>query len=330
MLVTQMDSQIPSFEERLRLEDAQLRLANLDTVQVNVGRLCNQACIHCHVEAGPKRTEIMDRCMAELTLKFARAARPTTADITGGAPELNPSFRFMVAELRCMGLHVIDRSNLTVLCEPGMEDLPEFLADNQVEIIASMPCYTEKNVDTQRGRGVYQKSIAALRILNDLGYAREGSDLVLNLVHNPLGADLPGPQDELEADYKRELDARFGLSFNHLYAITNTQIGRYAQQLKRSGENETYPSLLSKAFNPTSLHNLMCLHQVSVSWDGYLYNCDFNQTLNLRLGNGRAFRLGEMPAEEIVNHLVGRAITTGQHCYACTAGTGSSCTGTLV
>jgi radical SAM/Cys-rich protein len=325
-----MDIKILSFDERLLQENTQLRCLSLDIVQINVGRLCNQACIHCHVEAGPNRTEIMSRQMAELVLDFVEVTGVGTADITGGAPELNPSFRHLVLELRRSGRHVIDRSNLTVLLEPGMEDLPEFLAENEVEIVASLPCYTEENVDKQRGNGAYQKSVAALRRLNALGYGREGSGLVLNLVYNPLGAFLPGEQAALETDYKRELDARFGLFFNHLYTITNMHIGRFAHMLSWSGEIEDYSLLLARSFNPATLNNLMCLRQVSISWDGYLYDCDFNQMLDLRLRNGRQFRLGEKPAGEIAGHLEGRTILTGPHCYGCTAGVGSSCAGALV
>jgi radical SAM/Cys-rich protein len=327
---TQMDSRIPSFEERLRQENTRLRRLNLDTIQINVGKQCNQTCLHCHVEAGPNRTEIMDQPMAELALELVRTVGPTTVDITGGAPELNPSFRFLVAELRRLGRRVIDRSNLTVLFEPGMNDLPEFLARHQVEITASLPCYTLENVESQRGRGVYQKSVAALGHLNALGYGRDGSGLVLNLVYNPGGAFLPGSQSGLEADYKRELMSRFGLVFNRLFTITNVNLGRFAQTLCSSGEAEGYAFLLSSAFNTNTLKDLMCLRQVSISWDGYLYDCDFNQMLNMRLGNGRVFRLGQMPATELAGHLIGREICIGQHCYACTAGTGSSCTGALV
>jgi radical SAM/Cys-rich protein len=325
-----MDNIILPFEERLRQENTRLRRLSLDTVQINVGRLCNQACIHCHVEAGPNRTEIMDRRMADLALDFVETAGAGTVDITGGAPELNPSFRYLVAGLRHSGRRVIDRSNLTVLLKPGMEDLPGFLAENKVEIVASLPCYTEENVDSQRGHGAYQKSIQALGRLNGLGYGREGSGLVLNLVYNPLDAELPGPQEALEADYRRELDARFGLFFNHLYIITNMHIGRFAQMLRLRGEIDNYSILLARSFNPATLKNLMCLRQVSISWDGYLYDCDFNQMLDLRLRNGRVFRLGEMPAGEIASHLEGRTILTGPHCYGCTAGTGSSCAGALV
>jgi radical SAM/Cys-rich protein len=336
MTVSQMDSRILSFEERLRQENTRLRRLSLDTVQINLGKLCNQACLHCHVEAGPDRSEIMGQPMAELALEFIRAVGPTTVDITGGAPELNPSFRFLVAELRRLGLHVIDRSNLTVLFEAGYadlqasDDLSEFLARHQVEITASLPCYTQENVESQRGRGVYQKSMAALGRLNALGYGRDGTGLILNLVYNPGGAFLPGPQGGLEMDYKRELMSRFGLVFNRLFTITNVNLGRFAHALGSSGEAEGYAHLLSSAFNPNTIKDLMCLRQVSLSWDGYLYDCDFNQMLNMRLGNGRVFRLGQMPAAELASQLIGRGIYTGQHCYACTAGTGSSCTGALV
>ncbi len=320
---------LPSFETRL--EGTQLRCESLDIVQVNVGKLCNQSCVHCHVEAGPNRTEVMSPDTAALVLDFVRTAEAKTVDLTGGAPELNPSFRFLVREARKMDCHVIVRSNLTVLLEENQQDLPAFLASEKAEIIASMPCYTEENVDVQRGRGVYQKSVAAIRLLNSLGYGQDGSGLELNLVYNPGGANLPGPQVALEADYKRELMSRFGLVFNHLYTITNAGIGRFARALQASGESEQYDYILNNAFNPTTLGNLMCLHMVSVSWDGSLFDCDFNQVLGMQIGDhDGVLRLGEQPAMEIVRQLKGRAILTSSHCYACTAGAGSSCGGALV
>ncbi|MBI3304107.1 MAG: arsenosugar biosynthesis radical SAM protein ArsS [Deltaproteobacteria bacterium] len=317
------------FAERVRQEGAHLERVGIDTVQINVGKLCNQACVHCHVDAGPKRTEIMDRRTAELALELVRAAGAQTVDITGGAPELNPSFRFLVEQTRHEGRHVMDRCNLTVLFEPGQEDLAEFLAGMKVEVVASLPCYLEENVDKQRGRGVYDKSIQALRRLNAFGYGQEGSGLVLNLVYNPVGAHLPPPQPQLEADYKRELGARFGICFNHLYTLTNMPIARFAHLLQRQGKLEAYLELLATAFNPATLDGLMCRHLISVSWDGLLYDCDFNQMLDMRLGNGRPFRLGERPVAELVRLLAHRDILVGSHCYGCTAGAGSSCGGAL-
>jgi len=319
----------PPFAERIRQAGIRLKRSGIDTVQINVGKLCNQACVHCHVDAGPKRTEIMDRRTAELALEFVRAAKARSVDVTGGAPELNPSFRFLVEQTRHDGRHVIDRCNLTVLFEPGQEDLAEFLAGMQVEVVASLPCYLEENVDKQRGRGVYDKSIEALRHLNALGYGREGSGLVLNLVYNPVGAHLPPPQATLEADYKRELGARFGIRFNHLYTLTNMPIARFAHLLQREGKLDAYLELLATAFNPAALNSVMCRHLISVSWNGFLYDCDFNQMLNMRLGDGKPLRLGEQPAAELVRLLEHRGIQVGAHCYGCTAGAGSSCGGAL-
>jgi radical SAM/Cys-rich protein len=326
----EMKSGILPFEQRLRQESVNLKRHSLEVVQVNLGKLCNQSCQHCHVEAGPYRKEIMDRVMVENVIDFVKANQAKTTDITGGAPELNPSFRMLVKELSQTNRHVIVRSNLTVMAEPGMEDLPDFFREHRVEIVASLPCYTEENVDTQRGQGVYQKSIQVLRRLNGLGYGKEETGLHINLVYNPLGSFLPGPQADLERDYKRELSFRFGVSFNHLYTIVNINIGRFAKILQKLDEAEQYALLLGRSFNPATLGNLMCQRQVSISWEGYLYDCDFNQMLNMRLGNERAFRLGQAPANELAAQLIGQRILTGQHCYACTAGSGSSCTGALV
>ena len=324
-----MPPTVAPFAHRVRQEGQSLHRLAIDTVQINVGKLCNQACLHCHVEAGPKRTEIMDRHTAELTLDFIRNAAPQTVDITGGAPELNPSFRWLVEQNRGEGRHVIDRCNLTILFESGQEDLPQFLADQRVEIVASLPCYSEGNVTKQRGQGVYDKSIEALRCLNRIGYGTDDSGLVLNLVYNPVGAYLPPPQATLEIDYKRELGDNFGITFNHLYTITNMPIARFAHALRRDNKAEVYMELLASAFNPATLDRLMCRRQVSISWDGYLYDCDFNQMLDMKVGGGKPFRLGEKPSAELVRLLEQRAILVDSHCYGCTAGAGSSCGGTL-
>jgi len=324
-----MPPTVAPFAHRVRQEGQSLHRLAINTVQINVGKLCNQACLHCHVEAGPKRTEIMDRHTAELTLDFIRAAVPQTVDITGGAPELNPSFRWLVEQNRGEGRHVIDRCNLTILFESGQEDLPQFLADQRVEIVASLPCYSEGNVTKQRGQGVYDKSIEALRRLNRIGYGTDDSGLVLNLVYNPVGAYLPPPQATLEIDYKRELGDNFGITFNHLYTITNMPIARFAHALRRDNKAEVYMELLASAFNPATLDGLMCRRQVSISWDGYLYDCDFNQMLDMKVGGGKPFRLGEKPSAELVRLLEQRAILVDSHCYGCTAGAGSSCGGTL-
>ncbi len=300
------------------------------TLQINVGKLCNQACHHCHVDAGPKRTEIMTRDVAERTMELlGRSPKVDVVDITGGAPELNPNFRWLAAEARKQGRHVIDRCNLTVLFQPGMEDLPEFLAEHQVEIIASLPCYTAENVDKQRGRGVFDKSIRALQVLNQIGYGRPDSSLALNLVYNPLGAFLPPPQDRLEADYKKQLLEHFGIEFHHLFTLTNMPIKRFADFLRVKGEYAAYMSLLVNHFNPRTVPNLMCRSLVSVGWDGKLYDCDFNQMLEL----GMASSPGAQPLSiwdvESLSGLSGQRIATGSHCFGCTAGAGSSCGGTL-
>jgi radical SAM/Cys-rich protein len=318
-----------SFAARLRREGVYLTRSGIDTVQINVGKFCNQACLHCHVDAGPTRTEIMDRRTAELALEFIQAAKVRTVDLTGGAPELNPSFRFLVEQTRRDGRQVLDRCNLTVLLEPGQEDLPTFLATRGVEVIASLPCYLLENVERQRGRGVYEKSIEALRRLNAEGYGQEHSGLVLNLVYNPIGAYLPPPQAHLEAEYKRELGTKFGIRFNRLYTLTNMPIARFAHTLQREGQFDAYLELLATAFNPATLGSLMCRQLVSISWDGFFYDCDFNQMLDLRLGNGKPLRLGEQSNAELVCQLTRRDILTGSHCYGCTAGTGSSCGGAL-
>jgi radical SAM/Cys-rich protein len=300
------------------------------TLQINVGKFCNQACHHCHVEAGPKRTEIMPREVAERTMELlGRSPTVEVVDITGGAPELNPNFRWMVADARKQGRHVIDRSNLTVFLQDGMDDLPQFLADHQVEIVASLPCYTAENVDKQRGRGVFEKSIQALQILNRLGYGLPESPLLLNLVYNPLGASLPPAQDQLEADYKKQLKGHFGIEFHNLYTLSNLPIKRFADFLQASGKYSEYMGLLVNHFNPRTVPNLMCRSLVSVGWDGRLYDCDFNQMLELSMSPAPGtlgltlWKLGSFSG------LSGRRIRTGSHCFGCTAGAGSSCRGTL-
>lgn len=324
-----MSAAVLPFAARLHRTGVRLARTGIETVQINVGKLCNQACLHCHVDAGPQRSEIMERRMVELALEFVKAANARTVDITGGAPELNPSFRFLVEQLQRDGRHVMDRCNLTVLLEPGQEDLAEFLTSLQVEIVASLPCYLQENVEKQRGRGVYAKSIQAIRRLNELGYGRADSGLVLNFIYNPVGAHLPPPQLQLETAYKRELGTRFDISFNHLYTLTNMPIARFAHSLEREGKFDAYMELLATAFNPATLDGLMCRQLVSISWNGFLYDCDFNQMLELRLSNGTPFRLGERSAADLVRSLERRDIMVGMHCYGCTAGAGSSCGGAL-
>jgi radical SAM/Cys-rich protein len=313
------------FEQLLEEHGLTLRRAPLRVLQVNVGKLCNQACQHCHVDAGPKRTEIMTRETVDEVLAAIRRCRITTVDITGGAPELNPHFEYLVTEARAMGCHVMDRCNLTVFFVPGREHLPEFLAAQAVEVIASLPCYLEENVDLQRGRGVFQQSIAALQRLDRLGYGRENSGLALNLIYNPIGPYLPPPQTELEAEYRCELRARYGVHFNRLYTLTNMPISRFAHFLQRTGRHEEYMELLVSAFNPAAVAGLMCRDTVSVGWDGRLYDCDFNQMLELPMA-APYHHIRELGAEG----LEGASISRADHCFGCTAGAGSSCGGALV
>lgn len=308
---------------------APLMRKELTTLQINVGKLCNQACHHCHVEAGPKRKEIMPHPVARRILDLLEKERGiNTVDITGGAPELCPEFPTLVRESRRMGKHVIDRCNLTILFEPGMEGLAEFLTGNQVEIIASLPCYLEENVDKQRGRGVHRKSIRALQLLNSLGYGLPGSKLALNLVYNPLGPSLPPQQGKLEAEYKRELKQRYGIEFHRLFTITNMPIKRFAEALARSGETDKYMALLANHFNAGTVEGLMCRSLVSVGWDGRLYDCDFNQMLDMGLEDGRVDALNIWQIESL-SDLAKRSIAVGSHCFGCTAGAGSSCGGSL-
>lgn len=313
------------FGERLAMYGIELRAARVDTLQVNVGKLCNQACKHCHVDAGPARTEIMTRETAEQVIEVVRKFRIPTVDITGGAPELNPSFRYLVRESRKVSSHVIVRHNLTVVFEPGQDDLPEFFRDHSVEIVSSLPYFLEQQTDAQRGRGVFEKSIEALRLLNAVGYGIEGNGLVLDLVYNPVGAFLPPPQASIEVDFKRELMKRYGISFNHLYTITNMPIRRFLDYLRRSGNEERYMRKLVEAFNPATVDGLMCRNLVSVAWTGQLFDCDFNQMLEL----GVAPELPQTIADFDPERLAQRRIMTGSHCFGCTAGSGSSCGGAV-
>jgi radical SAM/Cys-rich protein len=302
--------------------------AETTTLQINVGKLCNQACHHCHVDAGPKRTEIMPAEIARRVMQIlANSDSIVTVDITGGAPELNPNFRWLVEESRRLGRQVIDRCNLTVLLEDSQRDLAEFLAARRVEIIASLPCYTAENVDKQRGRGVFEKSMLALRKLNGLGYGMPGSELSLSLVYNPVGASLPAPQGKLEAEYKQHLRDQHGIEFHQLLTITNMPIHRFEEDLQRQGKHDAYMELLKKNFNAATVHGLMCRSLVSIGYDGRLYDCDFNQMLEMELEQP------EKPATvwdvESFTGWAGRRIVTAGHCFGCTAGAGSSCTGAL-
>lgn len=296
------------------------------TLQINVGKLCNMACHHCHVEAGPKRTEVMpDHVADRLVEMLAKNPEIECVDFTGGAPELNPHVRRLVGAARRLGMRVIDRCNLTVLFEPGLADLPEFLAANEVEIVASLPCFSAANVEKQRGKGAFDKSVEALLLLNRMGYGRCGSALKLSLVYNPVGASLPPAQADLETQYKQELRRHFGIEFHELLTITNMPIKRFAHALQRDNDHERYMSLLVNHFNPGTLPELMCRSLVSVGWDGQLYDCDFNQMLEISLGAGpRTIWDVESLAE-----LEHAAIATASHCFGCTAGAGSSCSGAL-
>ena len=296
------------------------------TLQINVGWRCDLACTHCHVEAGPKRTEMMDRKTADRILALLRGSPSvSTVDLTGGAPELNAQFRHLVVGARALGLQVIDRCNLTILLEPGQEDTAEFLAEHRVRVVASLPCTSGETVDAQRGRSVFERSIEALHRLADLGYGRPGSPLVLDLVYNPPGPTLPPPQAELEATYRRELRERFGIEFHRLLTITNMPIRRFARALEREGKAEAYAALLIAHFNPETVSELMCRGLVSVGYDGRLYDCDFNQMLDLPLG-GKARTVWEVAD---LAELEGDPIETATHCFGCTAGAGSSCSGAL-
>ena len=315
------------FEETLSRHHLEIVRKPLEILQINIGKLCDLACLHCHVEAGPKRTEIMERKTAKRLMELLEKS-PTiqTVDLTGGAPELNLNFRYLVEESRTLGREVIDRCNLTVFFQKGQEETPFFLKQNQVQIVASLPCYSKENVEAQRGRGVFDKSIRALRLLNEVGYGKEGSGLVLDLVYNPIGPFLPPPQAELEADYKEELKELFGIEFHHLYTITNMPIRRFRRQLEQEGRLQKYREMLASHFNPVAAAGIMCRNLVSISWDGKIYDCDFNQMLEIPIG-GKRKTIWEIESFE---ELASEPILFANHCYGCTAGAGSSCSGALM
>jgi len=319
-------SGVPDFDEVLFRNELGLLETEqrIEVLQVNVGKLCNQTCAHCHVDAGPDRREVMDRQTAEQVIELLRRHPIPTLDITGGAPELNPSFRWMVGAARKLGRHVIDRCNLTVMLVKGQSDLAEFLAEHRVEVVASLPSFRKAGTDTQRGAGVFDKSIEALRKLNELGYG-SGGELKLDLVHNPVGAFLPGNQPSLERDYRRELEQRHGIRFDSLYTITNMPIGRYLEFLERSGNLQRYMELLVQSFNPAAAKSVMCKSYISVGWDGTLYDCDFNQMLAMPVDHGAPATLAGLLAAGDLR----RRIRTARHCFGCTAGAGSSCAGAV-
>jgi len=319
-----MHAPAQSFPLALQSHGLELRRIRTEILQVNTGKLCNLTCTHCHVNAGPARKEIITRATLERLLAWLEPTDIPTIDLTGGAPEMIPDFRWLVTRLRTQGRHVIDRCNLTILLEPGYGDMADFLAGNQVEIIASMPCYSPENVNAQRGDGVFDSSIQALQRLNALGYGRHGS-LPLHLVYNPVGAKLPGPQAELEADYKRELKEHFGIEFHRLYTITNMPIARFASWLRHNGKFVEYMDTLRAAFNPATVDGLMCRNTLSVGWRGEVYDCDFNQQLALQWREPQPLFLWDIDPARLEN----RAIALGEHCFGCTAGAGSSCTGVV-
>lgn len=311
-----------SFDEKLG--GAELFAETIDTLQVNVGKLCNQACKHCHVDASPKRTEIMPREVVDACLRVLKNFKIPTLDITGGAPEMIPDFRLFVTEARKLNTKIIVRHNLTVMFENGQEDLPEFFAANECEVVCSLPYFLEQQTDAQRGGGVFEKSIAALKRLNAVGYGVE-ENLALNLVYNPVGAFLPPSQEAIEADFKRELKQRYDIVFNNLFTITNMPIARYLDWLRRSGNEAAYMQKLLNAFNPATISGLMCRNLISVDWRGKLYDCDFNQMLELNLPANYPQTIFDFDFEKLKK----RQIVTANHCFGCTAGSGSSCGGTV-
>jgi radical SAM/Cys-rich protein len=315
----------PEFASLLEQHQLQLHHAKPVELQINLGKLCNLACHHCHVDAGPKRTEIMTWVTMEKILAWATTAKITQVDLTGGAPELNPHFREFCGALLELGITITSRCNITVLYEPGQEDLGQWYADNKIRLVCSLPCYTEDNVDAQRGKGTFDKSIAGLQQLNALGYGHD-PQLPLDLVYNPVGAFLPPEQSGLENDYRRMLQQEFGIHFSQLLAITNIPINRFAHALARDGELDDYQQLLVNNFNPQTVPGLMCRTQVNLDWEGRVFDCDFNQMLDIPLGGALEQQtLWELDVEGVA----GTKIATDRHCFGCTAGAGSSCGGTL-
>jgi len=317
---------LPPFETRLdQVGLLPLHATGITVFQINVGKLCNQTCRHCHVDAGPDRTESMSRETAELCIAALAKTDIPTVDITGGAPELNPNFRFLVEQARRLKRHVMDRCNLSVLLLPSQADLADFLAAHQVEIVASLPSYRPSQTDAQRGEGIFEKSIDALGLLNKVGYGLPDSGLLLNLVHNPVGAFLPPKQEAIEAQFRKELRTRHGIEFNHLYTITNMPVSRFLEFLVESGNYDGYMERLANAFNPAAAAGVMCRHTLSVGWDGTLYDCDFNQMLELPVSHNAPAHIRDFDPTQLNQ----RQIVTRNHCYGCTAGAGSSCGGAV-
>lgn len=312
-----------SFQQKLKSHEVPLTRGRFETLQINVGRKCNQTCTHCHVDAGPHRSEMMTEEVAHKVGVWIREHRPKTVDITGGAPEISEFFNYFVETARSVGSHVIDRNNLTIIETKSHAYLPEYLAKHEVEVVASLPCYLEDNVDEQRGDGVFQKSISALKKLNAVGY---GSTLPLTLVYNPIGANLPPDQSELEADYKTELKARYGIVFTRLFAITNLPIARFAVDLRAHGQWDYYMELLANNFNPTTVDGLMCRCTINIGYEGEVFDCDFNQMLRMQQqADARPLYLWDVTPESMET----QSILTANHCFGCTAGHGSSCSGAL-
>jgi len=314
----------PQFSEVLVKHDIRLRRAVPSELQLNLGKLCNLACHHCHVDAGPKRTELMTWETMEKVLAWIDNTSIKRADLTGGAPEMNPHFRRFCDELIKRDIQITSRCNITVLYEPGQEDLAEWYAENKIRLVCSLPCYTEDNVDAQRGKGVFDKSISGLQLLNELGYGKK-ADLPLDLVYNPGGAFLPPAQEGLEEDYRKMLGDNFGITFSSLLAITNIPVNRFAHSLRREGKLETYQDLLVDNFNSDTVDSLMCRHLINVDWLGKVYDCDFNQMLDIPLANKKPRYLWELEPKT----LEGQRIAIDRHCFGCTAGSGSSCGGSL-
>lgn len=322
---TQVPTSGPKFTDVLSQQQLLLEHAKPDELQINLGALCNLACHHCHVDAGPKRTEIMTWSTMQKILAWAEAAKISRVDLTGGAPELNPHFRPFCEALLALGITITSRCNITVLYEPGQEGLAQWYADNKVRLVCSLPCYTEDNVDAQRGKGTFDKSIAGLQLLNSLGYG-SNPDLPLDLVYNPVGAFLPPDQAGLESDYRQMLTAEFSIQFSGLLAITNIPINRFAHALERDGELDDYQQLLVSNFNPQTVAGLMCRSQINLDWEGRVFDCDFNQMLNIPFGGAKQLGyLWELDIDEVS----GTKIATDRHCFGCTAGAGSSCSGAL-
>ena len=317
---------IPSFKEKIGEAGIDvLKPVSIEVFQINVGKMCNQVCQHCHVDAGPDRKEIMTRETMQLCLNALKDPQITTVDLTGGAPEMNPEFRWFVEELSKLGKHIIVRCNLTIiLANPKYNDLPEFFKKHKINVVSSLPSFTARRTDAQRGEGVFEKSIKALQMLNEIGYGKEDPELKLDLVYNPSGAYLPDDQAVLQQEFERKLKESYDITFNDLYAITNLPVSRFLDYLIRSGNYEEYMVELTNAFNPMAASGVMCRSMVSVGWDGYLYDCDFNQMLELKLTNGAPNHVSDFDYQKIMN----REIIINQHCFGCTAGAGSSCGGT--